>query len=74
MKLVTEQNVIDKPSPVEEFPMREWSIRLYMVDDAGNEHPADCFNKVVYNLHPSFANPVQSMIHSLHSPCHHPIL
>lgn len=60
LKLVTEQNVIDKESVVAEFPMREWSIRLYMVDDAGNEHPADCFNKVVYNLHPSFENPVQT--------------
>lgn len=43
-----------------EFPMREWSAKIFMVDDQGNEHPADCFNKVVYNLHPSFEQPVQS--------------
>lgn len=60
IKLVTEQNVVDKPSPVAEFPVREWSIKLFMVDDAGNEQPAECFNKVVYNLHPSFDNPVQT--------------
>ncbi|KAL2105600.1 hypothetical protein VUR80DRAFT_8038 [Thermomyces stellatus] len=60
VKLVTEQNIVDKPSPVEEFPMREWTIKLFMVDDQGNEQPADCFNKVVYHLHPSFENPIQT--------------
>lgn len=49
----------DKPSPVEEFPMREWSIRVAMVDSEGNERPADVFTKVVYNLHPTFENPTQ---------------
>ncbi|KAL5594567.1 hypothetical protein BROUX41_001491 [Berkeleyomyces rouxiae] len=60
IKLVTDQHEIDKPSPVEHYPMREWSIKVFMVDAAGNEHPADCFNKVVYHLHPSFENPVQT--------------
>jgi transcription initiation factor TFIID/TFIIF subunit len=55
-----------KESGVENFPMREWSIRLVMLDEAGNEHPADCFNKVVYNLHPSFANPTQCMLWPFH--------
>lgn len=39
--------------------MREWSIRLHLVDEDGNERPADVFTKVVYNLHPTFENPVQ---------------
>lgn len=39
--------------------MREWTIKLFMVDDQGNEQPADCFNRVVYHLHPSFENPTQ---------------
>ncbi|CEJ92091.1 Putative Transcription initiation factor TFIID subunit 14 [[Torrubiella] hemipterigena] len=60
IKVITEQHVIDKPSPVEEFPMREWSIRVAMVDSEGNERPADVFTKVVYNLHPTFENPTQS--------------
>ncbi|KKA27889.1 hypothetical protein TD95_004275 [Thielaviopsis punctulata] len=60
IKLVTEQHKIDKPSHVEGCPMREWSIKLFMLDAAGNEHPAECFNKVVYSLHPSFADPVQT--------------
>ncbi|KAM0201990.1 hypothetical protein ACHAPA_003479 [Fusarium lateritium] len=60
IKVVTEQNVIDKPSPVEQFPMREWSLKVFLLDEDGNERPADVFTKVVYNLHPTFENPVQS--------------
>jgi transcription initiation factor IIF auxiliary subunit len=60
VKLVTEQNNIDKESPVPEFPMKEWSVRIYLLDHDGNEHPANCFTKVTYNLHPSFANPNQT--------------
>ncbi|KXH59887.1 YEATS family protein [Colletotrichum salicis] len=60
VRLVTEQNVIDKPSPVEDFPMRKWSINVYIIGEDGEEHPADCFLKVVYNLHPSFDNPTQT--------------
>ena len=40
--------------------MKEWTIEVYILDEAGNEKPAKCFTKVVYNLHPSFDNPVQS--------------
>ena len=40
--------------------MREWSIRIFMLDEAGNEAPADVFTKVTYNLHPTFENPTQS--------------
>lgn len=40
--------------------MRQWSLRLHLLDEDGNERPADVFTKVVYNLHPTFENPVQS--------------
>lgn len=40
--------------------MKEWSIELYVLDQDGKEHPAKCFTKVVFHLHPSFANPDQS--------------
>ncbi|KAJ2893032.1 hypothetical protein MKZ38_009125 [Zalerion maritima] len=60
VKLVTAQHNIDKPSPMEGFPMKEWSIEIFVLDEEGNEHPAKCFTRVVYNLHPSFENPVQS--------------
>ncbi|TPX09478.1 uncharacterized protein E0L32_009366 [Thyridium curvatum] len=60
IKLVTEQHNIPKPSPVEGFPMKEWNIEVYILDENGKEKPANCFTKVTYNLHPSFENPVQS--------------
>lgn len=40
--------------------MRKWSVNIYILDEDGQEHTADCFQRVVYNLHPSFENPVQS--------------
>lgn len=43
-----------------EFPMKEWSVQLYLIDQDGKEQPATCFTKVTYNLHPSFENPNQS--------------
>lgn len=60
IKVVTEQHVIDRPSPVAEFPMREWSLKVFLLDEDGNERSADVFTKVVYNLHPTFEDPVQT--------------
>jgi transcription initiation factor TFIID/TFIIF subunit len=60
IKVVTDQHVIDKESPVAEFPMREWSLRIHILDEDGNERPADVFTKVVYHLHPTFENPTQT--------------
>jgi transcription initiation factor TFIID/TFIIF subunit len=42
--------------------MRAWSLKLFLLDEEGNERPADVFTKVVYNLHPTFENPVQSKL------------
>ena len=50
----------DKPSEVEGFPMRGWSIRIYLLDETGKETPATIFEKATYKLHPSFKNPTQS--------------
>lgn len=41
--------------------MKEWTVEVYVLDQDGKEKPARCFTKAVYNLHPSFDNPVQSM-------------
>ncbi|TVY51515.1 Transcription initiation factor TFIID subunit 14 [Lachnellula cervina] len=60
VKLITEQKNIDKPSVVEGFPMKTWNIEIYLLDEAGNQKPATCFTKAVYNLHESFANPIQT--------------
>ncbi|KAI9842165.1 MAG: hypothetical protein M1837_007452 [Sclerophora amabilis] len=59
VKLITEQRVIDKPSEVEGFPMRSWSIEIFLLDESGNEIPATIFEKATYKLHPSFKNPTQ---------------
>ncbi|ROV98997.1 hypothetical protein VSDG_03790 [Cytospora chrysosperma] len=60
IKLVTEQHIIDKPAMQEGFPMRKWSVKIFILDQQGREHPANCFQKVVYTLHPSFANHIQT--------------
>ncbi|OAA64171.1 transcription initiation factor subunit [Niveomyces insectorum RCEF 264] len=60
IKLVTEQHNIPKPPQMEGYPMKEWTVEVYILDEAGKEKPARCFQKVVYNLHPSFENPVQT--------------
>lgn len=46
----------DKPSEVEGFPQREWSIEVYLVNDKGEQVPATLFDKVTYHLHPSFGS------------------
>ncbi|KAJ5939148.1 Transcription initiation factor TFIID subunit 14 [Penicillium verhagenii] len=56
VRLVTEQHIIDKPSEVEGFPQRSWSIEVYVVNEKGEQIPANLFDKVTYHLHPSFGN------------------
>ncbi|KAG9234785.1 yeats family-domain-containing protein [Amylocarpus encephaloides] len=60
IKLVTQQANIDKPAEVEGFPMKLWSVEVFMLDEAGNDKPANCFTKATYNLHPTFPNPTQT--------------
>ncbi|KAG5979884.1 hypothetical protein E4U55_004656 [Claviceps digitariae] len=62
VKVITEQRIIDKqdkPAPAE-FPLREWSLQLHLLDEEGNERPADVFTKVVYHLHHTFETPIQT--------------
>lgn len=40
--------------------MRKWSIEIVLLDEQGNEIPATIFDKVVYHLHPTFANPTRT--------------
>ncbi|KAF2643978.1 transcription initiation factor TFIID subunit 14 [Massarina eburnea CBS 473.64] len=39
---------------MEGFPMRTWSIEIVLVNAEGRDVVANCFEKAVYNLHPSF--------------------
>lgn len=53
----------DKPSEVEGFPQRSWSIEVWLVNDKGEQVPATIFDKVTYHLHPSFgARATQGML------------
>ena len=44
----------DKPSGVEGFPLRQWSIQISLLNHDGEEVPATIFEKATYKLHPSF--------------------
>lgn len=46
------------------FPMREWSVEIWMLDDNDKQLPATIFEKVTYELHPTFPKPKQSTLHS----------
>jgi hypothetical protein len=39
---------------MEGYPMRQWSIDIWLLDDQGNDVQANVFDKATYNLHPSF--------------------
>ncbi|PWY84959.1 putative Ran-specific GTPase-activating protein 1 [Aspergillus heteromorphus CBS 117.55] len=54
VRLVTEQHIVNKDSGVEGFPLRSWSIEVYVVNEHGDQIPANVFDKVTYTLHPSF--------------------
>lgn len=41
--------------------MRQWSIQIMMLDQAGNEIPANIVDRVTYTLHPTFANPTRTL-------------
>ena len=44
----------DKPSGVEGFPLRRWSMELFMLSETGDEIPASVYSKATYHLHESF--------------------
>jgi hypothetical protein len=39
---------------MEGFPMRKWSIQIHMLNENGEDVPANIFSKVTYLLHASF--------------------
>lgn len=49
------------PVPAEGFPLRAWSIEIYVLDQSGNQIPATIFDKVTYHLHPTFPNPTRTL-------------
>jgi transcription initiation factor IIF auxiliary subunit len=56
----------DKPSGVEGYPLREWNIRIFLLNEHGEEIPANVYSKVTYHLHESFGKRAhQSTSHRL---------
>lgn len=52
-----------KDSGVEGYPLRLWSIEIYVLNELGEQVPATLFDKVTYKLHPSFeARAIQGML------------
>jgi transcription initiation factor IIF auxiliary subunit len=45
---------------MEGYPMRLWSIEIFLLDEAGNRTDGSLFTKAIYHLHPTFPNPTQS--------------
>ena len=41
--------------------MRAWNIKVFVLDESGQEVPATLFEKVKYILHPSFKNPTHGL-------------
>lgn len=55
-KIITEQRILENAeSPQPGFPLRHWSIQITLIhQETKQEVPAECFQKVMYKLHPSF--------------------
>ena len=60
----TSQHILPDVPPVENFPVRQWSIEVVLLDENNNEIPATIFEKVIYHLHPTFANPNRTVTDS----------
>ncbi|RPA80688.1 transcription initiation factor TFIID subunit 14 [Ascobolus immersus RN42] len=62
IRLITQQNVLDDTPPIQEgYPMREWSIKVVMLNDKKEEVPANILDKVTYTLHPTFSQPIRHL-------------
>jgi len=56
IKIVTEQRIKDTNAALGEgeLPIRKWNIEIFSVLDNGDAVPATIFDRVLYELHPSF--------------------
>ncbi|KAK8441497.1 transcription factor TFIIF complex subunit Tfg3 [Candidozyma auris] len=61
IRITTHQSIMKDVPPVEEYPMRQWSIEITMLNEQGEEITASILDKVTYTLHPTFANPVRTL-------------
>lgn len=61
IRVTTEQHILTDEPPVENFPMRTWSVSVSLLNQEGNEIPANILDKVTYTLHPTFLNPIRTL-------------
>ncbi|PVH18781.1 hypothetical protein CXQ85_001070 [Candidozyma haemuli] len=61
IRITTHQSIMKDVPPVENYPMREWSIEITMLNEQGEEMKANILDKVTYTLHPTFANPIRTL-------------
>ncbi|KAM5467468.1 transcription factor TFIIF complex subunit Tfg3 [Microsporum audouinii] len=54
----------DPNSGIEGFPLRRWSVEIYLLNEHGESIPTSLFPKVTYNLHPSFGDRATQAIKS----------
>ncbi|GEQ68858.1 hypothetical protein JCM33374_g2527 [Metschnikowia sp. JCM 33374] len=61
IRITTKQHILKDVPAVENYPMRQWSIEIMMLNDQGAVVPASILDKVTYTLHPTFANPIRAL-------------
>ncbi|KAM9921791.1 hypothetical protein OXX59_006277 [Metschnikowia pulcherrima] len=61
IRITTNQHILADVPAVENYPMRQWSIEITMLNDVGAVVPANILDKVTYTLHPTFANPIRAL-------------
>ncbi|KAH3680712.1 hypothetical protein WICMUC_000183 [Wickerhamomyces mucosus] len=74
IRIITNQKILENEPKVDDtFPMREWSIEIFLLSSNSNSSsnsdnnnkdeliPATIFDKVTYHLHPTFVNPNRSL-------------
>ncbi|KAK4554380.1 transcription factor TFIIF complex subunit Tfg3 [Recurvomyces mirabilis] len=55
IKIRTHQEILpDVPQEAEGYPMRGWTISIFLVGPDGEDMPANCFERATYHLHESF--------------------
>jgi transcription initiation factor IIF auxiliary subunit len=59
---------------MEGYPMRQWSIEIWLLDEQGNEVMPNVFEKATYNLHPSFEKNKQGTRARAHTQLAHGLL
>lgn len=64
IRVKTSQHILPDLPPVEGFPMRQWAIEIVLLDQDNTEIPLTIADKVVYHLHPTFANPTRTFTDS----------